>query len=203
MSAIGGGDWFGPGRFRLPEASGQRAAIAPVAAVSLTDELGAASEIVVADGDVKATVRAYADRPLAVFRLEARTDLTGLATGAFDQPSCAWPELTPGERATDGAPEGLRSLVFQHCEFGAAEHLGPETGRLLPASAPAAHRLAACPGDRARRPRAAAGRRSTSSTSQTIGLNGGTLRCRLARRPRRGAGRLRHRAGRVRRRRPA
>lgn len=170
----GGGDWFGPGRFRLPDSSGHRAMVAPTQAVTSEDDLGTASMVVVADGDVRATVRVCTERPLAVFRLEARKDLSGLATGAFDQPACAWPELTPADRDVDGTPDGLRSLVYQHCEFALPSTAGPEmdgffllphrpsTGWPLLAIAPDGRCLLLAALD--------------EFHSQTIGLNGGTLR---------------------------
>jgi hypothetical protein len=167
-------DWFGPGRFRLPHGSGHRATVEPAAPSRLEDALGASSAVVVADGDVRATVRVYADRPLAVFRLEACSDLTGLATGMFDQPSCAWPELTPAERAPGGVPDGLRSLAYQHCEFALPSTAGPEMDGffLLPHRPPTGWPLLAVAPDG----RCVMVAALDEFHSQTIGLNGGTLR---------------------------
>ena len=76
----GEGDWFGPGR------PTRAASVADP--VEVSDDLGTATSVtVVDDGAVRCSVRAYADRPLVVFRTEALTDVVDLATGAFDQPS--------------------------------------------------------------------------------------------------------------------
>ena len=164
-------DWFGPGRTTR--------AVAPEAArtaLEVDDDLGAATEVtVVDDGRVRCSVRAYRERPVLVFRTEALAAVDGLATGAFDQPSVGWPILTPGERADGGAPDGMRALVFQHCEFGLPSNAGadldgffllphrPPTGWPLLLSAPDGRTLLVAALD--------------AFHEQTIGLNGGTLRC--------------------------
>ena len=101
---LDGEDWFGPGRSSLPASLGQP--------VSTTDDLGAATSVTVVEGDVLCSVRAYAKRPLLVFSCEATTDLLGIATVGFDQPSVAWPSLTPADRNEHITPQGLRGLVF-------------------------------------------------------------------------------------------
>ena len=128
-----------------------------------------------ADGPVRCSVRAYADRPMLVFRSEATADVSDLATGAFDQPSVGWPVFTPGERRSGGVPDGARALVFQHCEFGLPCQAGadldgffllphrPPTGWPLLLAAPDGRTLLVAPLD--------------AFHEQTIGLNGGTLRC--------------------------
>jgi hypothetical protein len=66
---------------------------------------------------IQTSVRAYADRPLLVFRLEAAADLAGLSTGDFAVPSVAWPWLQPARRLAGGVPEGTRGYGHQYTEF--------------------------------------------------------------------------------------
>jgi hypothetical protein len=162
-------DWFGPGTTTRPTAS------PPGTPTTWADDLGKASAAVVADGPVRCSVRAYADRPMLVFRSEATTDLSGLATGAFDQPSVGWPVFTPAERLAGGVPDGTRALAFQHCEFGLPSQAGadldgffllphrPPTGWPLLLAAPDGRTILVAPVD--------------AFHEQTIGLNGGTVRC--------------------------
>jgi len=160
-------DWFGPGRATV-------ASPAPGEAVPWADDLGAARAVVVADGPVRCSVRAYADTPMLAFRIEATTDLTGLATGAYDQPSVGWPVFTPAERQAGGVADGTRAVVFQHCEFGLPAQAGtdldgffllphrPPTGWPLLLTAPDGRTLLVAPLD--------------DFHEQAIGLNGGTVR---------------------------
>ena len=164
---LDGEDWFGPGRPSLPSGVGE-----PVTAV---DQLGAAKSVTVVDSDVRCSVRAYSDRPMLVFRCEAKTDLADITTGAFDQPSVAWPTFTPGERADGDAPHALRALVFQHCEFALPSNAGPSLDGwfLLPHRPPTGWPMLLTRGD---------GRTLLIAPldafhEQIIGLNGGTLRC--------------------------
>ncbi len=162
-----GDDWLGPGRPSLPPRIAEPA--------TSTDELGTATSVTVVDDDVRCSIRAYTDRPLLVFRSEAKTDLTDIATGAFDRPSVAWPTFTPAERAEDDTPEGLRALVFQHCEFALPSNAGhaldgwfllphrPPTGWPLLLTSSDGRTLLVAP--------------LNAFHEQTIGLNGGTLRC--------------------------
>jgi hypothetical protein len=164
---LDGQDWFGPGRPGPASAVGQ-----PTDGL---DRWGAVTSVTVVVGDVRLSLRAYVDHPLVVFRSEAMTDLVGLATGEFDQPSVAWPTFTPAER-TDGAePEGLRALVFQHCEFGLPSNAGPALDGwfLLPHRPPTGWPLLLTRAD---------GQTLLVAPLDafhelTIGLNGGTLRC--------------------------
>jgi hypothetical protein len=164
-------DWFGPGRpGRTPLAGG------PAEPVLVDTDLGPATEVVVADdGAVRCALRALPERAMVVFRTEALVDLRGLATGAYDQPSVAWPTFTPAERLDDGAPEGLRALAYQHCEFALPAVVGPEldgffllphrppTGWPLLLGAPDGRTLLVAPLD--------------AFHDVTVGLNGGTVRC--------------------------
>ncbi len=159
-------DWFGPGTTSI--------VAAPQSPAAITDDLGRATSVVVGDGDVRVSVRAYAERDLLVFRIEAGADLAGLATGAFDQPCVAWPLFSPAGRAEGGAPDGLRALAFQHCEFGLPSNAGadldgffflphrPPTGWPLLLSAPDGRTLLVAPLDHFH--------------EQTIGLNDATVR---------------------------
>lgn len=160
-------DWLGPGR---PSRTAKPGSPSPH-----EDDLGSATSMTVTDGDVRCSVRAYSEQPMVVFRTEALTDLDGLATAAFDQPSVAWPAFTPGERRPDGAPAGLRALAFQQCEFGLPTNAGadldgffllphrPPTGWPLLLSAPDGRTLLLAPID--------------AFHDQVVGLNGGTVRC--------------------------
>ena len=137
--------------------------------------LGVASSIIVVEGDVRCSVRAYVERPLLVFRCEATTDLTDISTGEYDQPSIAWPTFTPSERAEGQTPKGLRALVFQHCEFALPSNAGPSLDGwfLLPHRPPTGWPLLLTRED---------GRTLVFAPldafhEQIIGLNGGTLRC--------------------------
>ena len=161
-------DWFGPGRTTV-DPSG------PGEAVPWADDLGSAQAVLVADGPVRCSVRAYTDHAMLAFRIEATTDLTGIATDAFDQPSVGWPVFTPAERAAGGVAEGTRALAFQHCEFGLPAQADanldgffllphrPPTGWPLLLTAPDGRTLLVAPLD--------------DFHEQAIGLNGGTVRC--------------------------
>jgi hypothetical protein len=164
---LGGEDWFGPGRPSLPPEVGDQ--------VVAIDRLGANTSVTVVDGDVRCSVRAYQELPLLVFRCEAATDLSDIATGAFDQPSVAWPTFTPGERAGGTAPDGLRALVFQHCEFALPSNAGPALDGwfLLPHRPPTGWPLLLSRGDGMTLLVAPL----DAFHEQTIGLNDGTLRC--------------------------
>lgn len=163
----GEADWFGPGVVARP------AGVAGPLIPGVNDR-GQAS-VTLTCGDVRFSVYAEPDRAMVVLRTEALADLDGRATGAFDQPSVAWPVFTPADRAPGGAPDGLRALAFQHCEFGLPATAGadldgffllphrPPTGWPLLVSAPDGRTLLVAPLDHFH--------------EQTIGLNGGTVRC--------------------------
>lgn len=154
-------DWFGPGACLAPNA--------PVAPRADGDAL------VIADGDVRCSLHPDPTRALVVCRIEATRDLSGLATGSFAEPSVAWPRFTPSDRASDGVPTDARALVYQHCEFALPSTSGPEldgffllphrpaTGWPLLLSAPDGRTVLLAALD--------------EFHSQTIGLNGGTVRC--------------------------
>ncbi|MEO5898900.1 MAG: hypothetical protein ABIR68_02070 [Ilumatobacteraceae bacterium] len=195
-------DWFGPGRMTRAASTGAGPADAgarnadPGArnadadaghlrdehAGAVEDDLGHATTITVNDRgaaavehDVVCSVRAYAERPLMVFTIEATSDISGLATGHYDEPSVGWPVFTPSERRAGGVPSGTRALVFQASEFGFPSGAGtdldrffllphrPPTGWPLLLGAPDGRTLLLAPLDHFH--------------DQTIGLNSGTVRC--------------------------
>jgi hypothetical protein len=83
---------------------------------------------------IRTTVRAYRDRSLLVFRLEATEDLRGIATGTFDRPSLAWPWCRPDQRASDALPAGTRAFAHSYTEFALPTQSDPSCARffLLP-----------------------------------------------------------------------
>ena len=160
-------DWFGPGSPTRP-ATVQ-------APVQVLDDLGPATSVTVVDGDIRCSVLAYPERSMVVFRTTALVDVDGLATGAFDQPSVGWPVFTPAARAAGGAPDDLRAVAFQHCEFGLPANAGADLDGffLLPHRPPTGWPLVLCAPDG----RALLLAPLDAFHEQTVGLNGGTLRC--------------------------
>jgi hypothetical protein len=160
-------DWFGPG-----SPTRQAAVQAPM---QVLDDLGPATSVTVVDGDIRCSVLAYPERSMLVFRTTALADVDGLATGAFDQPSVGWPIFTPAERAAGGAPDDLRAVAFQHCEFGLPANAGADLDGffLLPHRPPTGWPLLLCAPDG----RALLLAPLDAFHEQTVGLNGGTLRC--------------------------
>jgi hypothetical protein len=60
--------------------------------------------------------RAYLDRPLLVLRLEAREELAGLASGAFERPALGF-RFRPRERTPGGLPGDAVAYGHQYTEF--------------------------------------------------------------------------------------
>jgi len=115
-------DWLGPIGFMLAATPALAATLPPrLEPFGGSDDLGAYHGLGVAwDGlavPLRMEVRAYADVPLLVFRLEALDRLGQLTTGSFEQPSVSWPAFQPRERMTGGVPAGTRSYGHQYCEF--------------------------------------------------------------------------------------
>jgi hypothetical protein len=85
------------------------------------DDLGPHRGVVLDPADsplaVRASVRACAQAPVLVFRLEAERALEGLATGAFTTPVASWPNVDTAARRTAAAPQGLRTFGYQYAEF--------------------------------------------------------------------------------------
>ncbi|MDX6562881.1 MAG: hypothetical protein QOD65_2695, partial [Gaiellales bacterium] len=104
---FGTSDWFGPARFTI---AGQGH---PLAVSEQPDN----AFVLVDDGRVRVSARASNDSNLLVFRMEALTTIGGLTTGAFSQPSYAWPAFDPSGRADGGVPAGSRGFGFQYTEF--------------------------------------------------------------------------------------
>jgi hypothetical protein len=168
----GESDWFGPGRLTIGGAITDLT-IGEVSAI--TDDIGAARSLVVRDGSVRASVRAYSDAPIVVFELKATDALDGLGTGGFDAPTIGWPIFTPAERRPEGVDPRASALVFQSCEFGLPSGAGialdrffllphrPPTGWPLLLSATDGRTIGVAP--------------LNAFHEQIIGLNGGTVRC--------------------------
>ena len=97
-------DWFGPARLAGVD-------IAP--AGWRVDPSG----VLTADGDrVQASLRACADEPVLVFRLEALTARRDMTTGDFATPWVAV-QFEPALRSNGGAPAGVRAFGHQYTEF--------------------------------------------------------------------------------------
>jgi hypothetical protein len=117
-----GADWLGPLGLGLREEGAYRPmALDPAPAAEGHDALGAFEAVALRAPELpwplRPAVRAYRDRALLVFRLEASEEVHGVATGLFDAPAVAWPWLRPVARRPGGAPQGLRSGGYQSTEF--------------------------------------------------------------------------------------
>jgi len=168
----GESDWFGPGRLAW---GATRLGLSRAEATRLSDDIGEATSVIVHTGDVIASVRAYRDAPMIVFRIEAARDLAGLETGSYDSPAVGWPVFTPSDRAPGGVDRASSALAFQGCEFAFPSGAGvaldrffmlphrPPTGWPLLVAAPDGRTVMIAPLD--------------NFHDQTIGLNGGTVRC--------------------------
>jgi hypothetical protein len=116
-------DWLGPVRLRVRR--GDAVALSHVSDVrpaAGSDELGEfrALELFWEPAPslpVRTGVRAYRERGLLVFRLEAREALAGFASGVFDEPAVSWPWLRPDLRAGSGLPPGSRAFGHGYTEF--------------------------------------------------------------------------------------
>ena len=101
--ALGGGDIATPLHFEEFEGS---------------DALGAyQGQVASAGPPIAVSVRAYEERALLVFRLEALTEIGELATGRFEIPSVAWPRLEPARRRPDGVPADTTAFGYGYAEF--------------------------------------------------------------------------------------
>ncbi|RIL00854.1 MAG: hypothetical protein DCC71_18415 [Proteobacteria bacterium] len=118
----GAPDWLGAIGARFASAGAAcEPAIAATRAHAGADALGAFASLDVAWSEsplaVRTSLRAYAERPLLVFRIEAAAALAGFASGRFDEPSVAWPWLRPALRAPGGVPDDTRVFGHQYTEF--------------------------------------------------------------------------------------
>ncbi len=66
---------------------------------------------------LRTSVRAYRERALLVFRIEASQDLAGIATGALDSPAVSFPRLWTARRRAGGVPEGTLAFAHQYAQF--------------------------------------------------------------------------------------
>jgi hypothetical protein len=84
-----------------------------------SDHLGAfvCAEIDGLAAPLRASVRAYRDVSVLVFRLETNAELRAFGGGAFADPSLAWPALRPTDRAAGGVAPGARTYGHQYAEF--------------------------------------------------------------------------------------
>ena len=115
-------DWLGPASLRVRSGGGaEESALAVGRRFEGADDLGPyrALELVAqaAPLPLRATLRAYHERPVLVFRLEATAPIQGLASGVFEDPSVAWPCFRPDRRRAGGAPTGARAFAHQYTEF--------------------------------------------------------------------------------------
>jgi hypothetical protein len=130
--AWGCDDWFGPldasfaGEELAPCAGGQSEG---------EDDLGAFRALELAlDGSplpLRVSVRAYLERALLVFRLEAAAPLHGFASGRFDRPAVVWPRFFPARRRAGGLPEGTRGFGHAYTEFALPSFSEPELDGFL------------------------------------------------------------------------
>ena len=130
--AWGSPDWLGPldvlagGREIVPHVEGS---------FEGEDDLGAfrALELEIDESSLplRATARAYLERALLVFRLEAAAPLDAFASGEFDRPAVAWPRFRPAERRPGGLPEDTRGFGHAYTEFALPSFSGPELDGFL------------------------------------------------------------------------
>jgi len=120
-------DWFGPldllagGMSLAPRAASQSEG---------EDDLGPFRVLELAMEEsplpLRASVRAYAERPLLVFRLEAAAPLHAIASGRFDRPSVVWPRFHPTRRRAEGLSKGALGFGHAYTEFALPSFSGPE-----------------------------------------------------------------------------
>jgi hypothetical protein len=128
VSFRGASDWLGAICAGILTGDGRRrpAALLEATDASGADALGAFAGRALhhdqGDLPLATTVRAYRDRPLVVFRTEARAALAKYATGALAEPRLAWPWLRPTLREPGGAPAGASSFGHQISEFAYPTH---------------------------------------------------------------------------------
>jgi hypothetical protein len=146
--AWGEGDWFGPGGLTIRHDGARFAgghtrdgvaplALAHVVDVAGNDDLGPYAGVELEWSGLpfplRTVVRAYAQVPVLVFRLEAPGGLAGPAAQArragtpalpverearrFEEPIVAWPHFAPLARAAGGIADGAVSYGHQWSEF--------------------------------------------------------------------------------------
>jgi hypothetical protein len=125
-------DWLGPldvlagGQDLAPHAGSQSDG---------EDDLGAFRALELAlDGSplpLRASVRAYLERALLVFRLEAVAPLQEFASGALERPAVVWPRFRPTRRRAGGLPEGTLGFGHAYTEFALPSFSGSELDGFL------------------------------------------------------------------------
>ncbi|HTO55265.1 MAG TPA: hypothetical protein VMR50_17915, partial [Myxococcota bacterium] len=131
-------DWLGPVRARVAHAGVVASELLPGTRAQGSDDLGEFERLELALKSsplaVALSVRAYRERPLLVFRLEALESLSGFGTGAMDDVSVAFPWFVPAARAPGGVPQGARSFGHQYTQFALPVTAGAELSdfRLAP-----------------------------------------------------------------------
>ena len=137
-------DWLGPVRARVAHGGAIATGLRAGERARGRDDLGEFERlelaIEAAPLALAASVRAYRTRPLLVFRLEAREELEGLATGRLDEPSVVFPWLVPAARAAGGVPPGARGFGHQYTQFAIPTAAGSDLSDFR--LAPIAHALA-------------------------------------------------------------
>src|SRR4051794_25414921 len=96
-------DWLGPAQLVAPGGAERHVS-------------ASSSGLRVESDWVVGTVRAIADEPVVVLRLEAPTARTGFGSGDFASPTVAW-HFDPRARAAGGAPEDMHAFGHQYTEF--------------------------------------------------------------------------------------
>ena len=128
-----GFDWLGPIALGLDASTGDR--LAGTEAFRDEDELGAYEGLHLhweaTTSRLRTSVRAYCDRPLLVFRTEARESLAGWSTGSFENPRVSWPHCRPRQRDPRRAPTDLQSHGHQYTEFAFPTLGGADVDRFL------------------------------------------------------------------------
>jgi len=138
--AWGESDWLGPVSARAGRAGTVATELRALGRSAGSDDLGEFErlELSLADAPLPLglSVRAYRERALLVFRLEALASIEGLATGAFDAPAVAFPCFAPAGREPGGAPSGVRGFGHQYTQFALPTDAGAELDdfRLAPIS---------------------------------------------------------------------
>ncbi|HXX48934.1 MAG TPA: hypothetical protein VEN47_11930 [Myxococcota bacterium] len=136
--AWGTADWLGPVGARVARGGAVATEVAAGARSPGRDDLGEFERLELALLDaplaVGLSVRAYRERALLVFRLEARAPLEDLATGVFDEPAVAFPCFAPAAREPGGVPAGARGFGHQYTQFAWPTSAGPDLAdfRLAP-----------------------------------------------------------------------
>jgi hypothetical protein len=111
-------DWLGPLALRVDGTAQRDPSFSEEAG---EDDLGCHRRFEIAwpglGRPIATSLRAYADLPLLVFRIEAVAAMDGLATGSFERPCVAWPWLRPDRREAGGVPEGTTAVGHLYTEF--------------------------------------------------------------------------------------